>query len=135
MTRYLLDTNTASYVIRDNPPKARERLAKTPLHLVCISAITEAELRFGAASKPEATALSRRIGEFLDGIEIIPWDSPAAADYAELRARCQKDGTPLKALDMLIAAHAISLGATLVTSDQAFYQLRPGKLRLINWTK
>ncbi len=71
--RYLLDTNTASYVIKGNFPRVRERLMKTPMAEVGISVITEAELRFGVARKPAAVRLKTAVEEFLLRVETLPW--------------------------------------------------------------
>ena len=72
--RYLLDTNTASYVIKGNFPRVRQRLLKVPMAEVGISAVTEAELRFGVARKPEAVRLKTVVEEFLLRVETLPWD-------------------------------------------------------------
>ena len=90
--RYLLDTNTASYVIKGNFPRVRERLLKVPMAEVGISAVTEAELRFGVARKPEAVRLKTAVEEFLLRVEILPWDSEAAQQYAQVRANLERIG-------------------------------------------
>jgi tRNA(fMet)-specific endonuclease VapC len=118
MTRWLLDTNTVSYFIRDtlkNAPIAAQR----PENL-CISVITEAELLFGLRWRPGARRVNDMVVSFIGGIEVLPFDSTAAESYGVLRAEMQRVGKSLAALDMLIAAHALSRGATLVTSDAAF---------------
>src|SRR5216683_802123 len=81
-SRYLLDTNTASYIIKGNVARVRERLLKVPMSQVLISAVTEAELRFGAARKREAVRLKTAIDEFLLRVDSLPWDSNAARRYA-----------------------------------------------------
>lgn len=129
----MLDTNTASYVIKGNPPSVREQMLKVSMSGLCISAITEAELLHGTARKPEAGNLRIAVREFLQRIEILPWDSDAALSYADLRCRCEKDGISLGSMDMLIAAHAISERAVLVTNDKAFYNVRSDDLRLADW--
>jgi tRNA(fMet)-specific endonuclease VapC len=90
---------------------------------VCISAITEAELLRGLAKKPEAKGLSIAVKEFLLRLNILPWDSDAAEAYARLRTVCEKEGKPLGAMDMLIAAHSVAVGAVLITNDKAFYNV------------
>jgi tRNA(fMet)-specific endonuclease VapC len=85
-SRYLLDTNTASYIIKGNVPRVRERLLKVPMSQVLISAVTEAELLFGAARKREAVRLKTAIDEFLLRVDSLPWDSNAARRYAGVRA-------------------------------------------------
>jgi tRNA(fMet)-specific endonuclease VapC len=131
--RYLLDTNTASYVIKGNIPRIRERLLKVPMAQLAISAVTEAELLFGAARKPDAVRLKVAVEEFLLRVEARPWDSKAARYYADVRATLERHGKPMGNLDMMIAAHALALEAILVTNDRAFRRL--GNLKLEDWTK
>jgi tRNA(fMet)-specific endonuclease VapC len=131
--RYLLDTNTASYVIKGNIPSVRERLLKVPMARLAISTVTEAELLFGAARKPEAAQLKIAVDEFLLRVEALPWDSTAARYYADVRAALERSGAPMGNLDMMIAAHALALEAVLVTNDRAFRRL--SRLKLENWTR
>jgi len=131
--RYLLDTNTASFVIKGNIPRVRERLLKVPMAQLAISAVTEAELLFGAARKPEAVRLKVAVEEFLLRVEALPWDSKTARHYAEIRATLERQGKPMGNLDMMIAAHALAVEAVLVTNDRSFRRL--GKLKLEDWTK
>jgi tRNA(fMet)-specific endonuclease VapC len=131
--RYLLDTNTASYVIKGNVPRVRERLLEVPMSQLAISAITEGELLFGAARKPEAVRLKVAVEEFLLRVEPLPWDSKAAGHYADVRATLERQGKPMGNLDMMIAAHALAVEAILVTNDRSFHRL--GKLKLEDWTK
>src|SRR5262249_12656251 len=93
--RYLLDTNTCSYVIKGTFPRGGVRLLRVPLADVGISAVTEAELRFGVARRPAATRLSAAIDEFLLRLEILPWDSEAAKHYARVRAQLEAEGEPM----------------------------------------
>jgi tRNA(fMet)-specific endonuclease VapC len=123
MTRlYLLDTNTVSYLIKRHPQVTQHLLA-VPMHSVCISAITAGELAFGLAKRPEAVALKAAVNEFLRRVEVLPWDAAVAQTYGALRAQMQSKGTPLAALDMQIAAHAVHVNATLITSDHAFLHI------------
>jgi tRNA(fMet)-specific endonuclease VapC len=133
-TRYMLDTNTASYIIKGEPVEIRDHLFRVPMANVCISAITEAELLRGVAKKPEAKHLPIAVNEFLLRVEILPWDSLAAKAYAELRTSCESEGRSLGNMDMLIAAHARAEGAVLVTNDKAFYNIKH-LLTLEDWTK
>ena len=131
MTRlYLLDTNTVSYLIKRHPQVTQHLLA-VPMHSVCISAITAGELAFGLAKRPEAVALKAAVNEFLRRVEVLPWDAAVAQTYGALRAQMQNKGTPLAALDMQIAAHALHVNATLVTSDHAFLHI--DQLLVENW--
>lgn len=122
--RYLLDTNTASYVIKGNVPRVRERLLKIPTTDVAISTITEAELRCGVARLPAAKRLAVVVEEFLKFIDIRPWDSDAAREYAALRADVEQRGRPIGNLDLMIAAHALALGTVLVTNDRVFSRVQ-----------
>jgi tRNA(fMet)-specific endonuclease VapC len=129
----MLDTNTASYVIKGNIPRVRERLLKVPMAQLAVSAVTEAELLFGAARRPEAVRLKVAVEEFLLRVEALPWDSKAARLYSEVRATLERQGKPMGNLDMMIAAHALAVEAVLVTNDRSFRRL--GKLKFEDWTK
>ena len=90
--RYMLDTNTASYIIKGEPASIKKHLVNVPMVSICVSAITEAELLRGLAKKPEAKQLALVVKEFLLRVEILPWDSDAANAYAHLRTACEKEG-------------------------------------------
>jgi tRNA(fMet)-specific endonuclease VapC len=134
MLRYLLDTITVSYALRGDPPAVRAHLHRVPMAQVCVSMVTEAELRFGVALKPQATRLAALVDRFLSGVTSVPWDSAAAQSYAFLAAASWQKGKRLAAVDLFIAAHAHALRLTLVTSDQSFSQFR-GTLTLADWSK
>jgi tRNA(fMet)-specific endonuclease VapC len=131
--RYLLDTNTASYVIKGNFPRVRERLLKVPMSQVGISVVTEAELRFGVARLPEATKLKTVVEEFLLRVEVLPWTSEAAQHYARIRAALEKEGEPMGNLDMMIAAQALAEEAVLVTHDRVFRRVKG--LKVEDWIR
>ena len=131
--RYLLDTNMASYVIKGNFPRVRERLLKVPMAEVGISAVTEAELRFGVARKPEAARLKLAVEEFLVRVEVLPWGSEAAKEYALLRAVLEEEGQPMGNLDMMIAAQALAAEAVLVTHDRVFGRVKG--LKSVDWAE
>ena len=132
--RYMLDTNTASYIIKGEPAVIREHLLNVAMSNICVSAISEAELLRGVAKKPEAKRLHIAVKEFLLRVEILPWDSDAADAYAQLRTVCENEGKPLGVMDMLIAAHSVAVGAVLITNDKAFYNVGH-HLLLQDWTK
>jgi len=117
---FMLDTNTVSALVRRPHPQLDARFRAVPPALLCISAITEGELRFGLAKRPDATRLARTVNAFLKGMDIQPFDSAAAARYGDVRAALEAAGTPLAHLDTLIAAHALAEEAILVTHDGAF---------------
>ena len=131
MTRYLLDTNTVSHLIKKHPVVAR-RLVQVPITAVCISAITQGELLFGLARRPEATTLHKLVWEFLRRVDVLPWEAATAQAYAAARAAMQREGRVLAPLDLLIGTHALSLQAILVTNDQAFGHLQG--LQIEDWT-
>ena len=130
---YLLDTNIASCIIKGNSPAVDRRLVKVPMAQLAISAVTEGELRFGAARLPHAVRLHSLIEDFLLRVTILPWDSDATRRYGVLRATLEREGQPMGNLDVMIAAHALAVGAVLVTNDQAFARIK--KLKVEDWTK
>ncbi len=132
MTRYLLDTNAVSHLLRGNT-EIRKRLISVPMETICISAVTEGELRYGLARRPEATRLHAAVHELLLRLEVLPWDGPVATRYGNLRAELERIGRTLSPLDLMIAAHASAENAVLVSNDQAFSQM-PG-LRVEDWTR
>jgi tRNA(fMet)-specific endonuclease VapC len=130
---YLLDTNTVSYVIKGNFPGVRERLLKSTMAEVGISVVTEAELRFGVARRPEASSLKLAVEEFLLRVDILPWNSDAASHYARIRATLEGEGEPVGNMDLMIAAQALAAEAVLVTHDRVFRRVKG--LKLEDWTK
>ncbi len=131
MQIFLLDTNIASYVLRNNPPEVRVRLAMLPIEQIYISSITEAELLDGAKKRNHSEQLLFSINTFVSTVFVAPWNSAAARQYSELRVSLEKSGQPLGIFDMMIAAHAKSLGAILVTNDKAL--LNTTGLQSENW--
>ena len=121
-----------SHIIK-RQPQAIARLLEVPMHSVCISAVTAGELAFGLAKRPQAVALQAAVQEFLRRVEVMPWDAAVAQTYGALRAALNKNGTPLAALDLQIAAHALHVKATLVSNDKAFAQV--GGLAVEDWVK
>jgi tRNA(fMet)-specific endonuclease VapC len=131
--RYLFDTNTASCIIKGNSPAVDRRLVKVAMAQLAVSAVTEGELRFGAAGLPHAARLHNLIEDFLLRVAVLPWDSDAAQEYGRLRATLEREGQPMGNLDVMIGAHALALDAVLVTNDHAFARIK--KLKLVDWTK
>lgn len=130
----MLDTNTASYVIKGHPPQVRERLIAQPADSIVISVVTQAELLYGLDPKGHPAALATVIREFLLRVEILHWDEQAATVYGDLRSSCTSAGVTLGALDMMIAAHAVAANATLITHDQAFARIPDSVLAIDDWT-
>lgn len=133
MTLYMLDTNAASAAMR-GAPGMDERLRALDPAQWCISAITRAELRYGLALKPEAKNLAQYVGAFLQAATTAPWDQAAADTHGALRARLRRAGTPIGDFDEMIAAHALSLNAVLVTDNTRHFEQVVG-LALENWVR
>ncbi len=129
--RWMLDTNTVSYLIRDTYPNVRRQIAQRPQAALCISAITRSELLYGVARHPDATRINPVIQEFLRWVGTLDWTAEVADRHGELRAQLERDGIGLGTLDQMIAAHALALDLTLVSNDRAFE--RVADLRLENW--
>lgn len=131
MTRYMLDTNMVGHLVKAHT-RVIAHVKALPMNALCISAITEGELRYGLAKRPEATRLFSLVGAILQRLDILPWDHAAAARYGTLRAAMEQQGKSLGPLDLLIAAHALSADAILATNDRAFTMV-PG-LTVEDWT-
>lgn len=129
----MLDTNTVSYIVTGKSPIARAKLARLQSHeIACISIITEAEIRYGLARNPNAHALGSSLEGFFAKIQILAWSREEALAYGYLRAKQEASGKTLGNLDMLIAAHAIAVGAVLVTNDKAFSSVADLP-KTVNW--
>jgi tRNA(fMet)-specific endonuclease VapC len=130
MKRYMLDTNTVSHLLKAHPAVIR-RVVAAPMAALCISAITEGELLYGLAKRPEANRLHAAVREFLKRMDVLPWDSAVAEHYGAVRAAIERQGRALAPLDLLIATHALAVDSVLVTSDRAFSQV--AGLQLEDW--
>jgi tRNA(fMet)-specific endonuclease VapC len=117
---YLLDTNIVSYFVRGNFPEVRNQVAGKPLESLAVSAVTEGELRYWVASCPGSIRTRTGVEDFLVRVASLPWDSGAARSYAGARDQLKRKGRVLSSADLMIAAHALSLGLTLVTHDSVF---------------
>jgi tRNA(fMet)-specific endonuclease VapC len=125
----------ASFVIKGNFPAVRQKLLTIPMQDVAISTITEAEVRYGLARKGSPAALEELIKAFFKRVVILPWDSETARAYGDLRTLCSARGVVLSALDMMIAAHAVAINATLVTHDRAFSYVPTDVLTIEDWAE
>jgi tRNA(fMet)-specific endonuclease VapC len=130
---YLLDTDTASYIIKARSPAIREKLKTIPPDRVAVSVITRAELMYGLKRLPLQHQLHVAVRRFLMLIPVLPWDANAADHYAEIRHHLKNTGNLIGELDMMIAAHALALGATLVTNNVRHFQRIAAPLTLVNW--
>lgn len=129
--KYMLDTNICLYLMKHQPPQVRARFAECFVGDVVISAITLAELEFGVACSDEAQAHNQvLLDSLLEDILVAPFETQAARAYGPLRAANRERNKD--ALDKLIAAHALSLGVTLVTNNQADFKSYTG-LNVENW--
>ena len=130
--KYMLDTNICIYLMKHQPPEVRERFAQCFVGDVIISAVTLAELEFGIEGSSIAAKESNRsaLESLLDDIKVAPFDAQAAKAYGPIRA-AYKDRNR-DALDKLIASHAVALGVTLVTNNEADFVNYAG-LRVENW--
>jgi len=130
--RYMLDTNICSYVLRSRPASVKQRFDEAGPEALCISSVVLAELLYGAARHPAGAVIRREIRDFVSRLAVLPWDEAAADHYGDLRAGLERHGRPLGAMDLLIAAHARSRGATLVSNDVRHFERVEGLL-VANW--
>ena len=133
MTHYLLDTNAVSAALRGSPGIDQRLLQLEPGDW-SISAVTHSELRYGLALKPDALRLARLVDGFLQTATTAPWDAAAAEVHGRLRATLRLRGTPIGDFDEMIAAHALALGAVLITDNVRHFGLVPG-LVVENWQR
>jgi tRNA(fMet)-specific endonuclease VapC len=131
VTRYMLDTNIISDLIRNPQGKVVKRIAKVGEDTVCTSIIVAAELRYGCA-KSGSKKLLRVVDALLEELPVLPFDIPADADYGAIRAQLETAGRPIGGNDLLIAAHAHAIDATVVTANiNEFRRIRG--LKVENW--
>lgn len=130
---YMLDTNIVSAEFRHATPVGT-RLATLDTWQWCISSVTWSELCFGAALRPDSNKLARLIHEFGRTARILPWDGHAAEHHGRLRASLRQTGQPIGHFDEMIAAHALSIGAILVTDNTRHFSRISG-LSCENWLR
>ena len=131
--RFLLDTNVVSDLVRHPRGRIADRIAVVGEQQVCTSIIVAAELRFGALKK-NSLRLTAQLEAILNAIEVLPLGPPVDVVYGELRAALERGGQPIGANDLLIAAHALSLGYTVVTdNDREFSRIE--NLGVENWLR
>lgn len=132
MPRYMLDTDTCSYVIKRTNDKLLKKLSRTPVQDVCVSVVTKAELLYGVELSPRRQNDSAAVAAFLRHVEVLDFPDTAAAHYADICASLKKRGTMIGANDLFIAAHARALGLTLVTNNVREFKRVEG-LIVENW--
>ena len=130
MALFMLDTDTISFALRGHGGVGLEVAQRRPSEL-CMSAITLAELRFGA-DKRKSKKIRAAVDAFADAIQVLPFDASAAARFGLIAASLSERGVPIGQMDTLIASHALVLNATLVTNNQKHFSKVHG-LRLVNW--
>jgi tRNA(fMet)-specific endonuclease VapC len=132
--RYMLDTNTLIYVLNARPhhQAVLDRFDQEDVRQLCISSITLAELRYGIEKSQKREANRAKLRRAIDTLNVVPFESRAADAYGTLRAALERAGTPCGPLDMLIAAHALSLNLTLVTNNVREFA-RVKSLKVENW--
>ena len=130
---HMLDTDITSYIIRDKSPLIAEKLAEIEPSMVGISVITRAELLYGLKKLPINHGLHLIVRQFLRIIRIFSWDMEAADHYADIRHQLVSTGQPIGEMDMMIAAHALALGAILVTNNTRHYERIDGPIMIKNW--
>lgn len=128
---FLLDTNICIYIINGRSAGALQRFSGLQYGQVGISSITGAELCFGVSESASARN-QQALDKFLAPLEVMPFDEGAMREYGRLRAHLEACGTPIGAMDLLIAAHALALSSVLVTNNLREFRRVPG-LSLENW--
>ena len=124
--RRVLDTNVCIHVIRRRPPAVLRRFEEYEVGEVGVSSVTAAELFYGAEKSAVPEQNREALSRFLLPLEVLAFGDEAAAAYGRVRAALEKAGTPIGPLDALIAAHAVSLGVTLVTNNTREFSRVPG---------
>ncbi|MBH0194445.1 MAG: type II toxin-antitoxin system VapC family toxin [Nitrospira sp.] len=130
--KLMLDTNICIYLIKQQPPSIIERFQSHPVGDIGISSITAAELAYGVSKSRHSYKNRHALEQFLAPLQVAAFDQVAAWSYGRLRQQLEAKGTPIGSMDMLIAAHALSLGAKLVSNNLREFRHVPG-LRLENW--
>jgi tRNA(fMet)-specific endonuclease VapC len=130
--KLMLDTNICIYVIKQRPERVIERFRSLAIGDVGISIITLAELQYGAGKSSQPKRNHDALQQFVSPLRVADFDRRASAAYGEIRPKLEHKGHPIGAMDLLIAAHALSLGVPLVTSNVKEFKHVPG-LVVENW--
>jgi tRNA(fMet)-specific endonuclease VapC len=128
---YLLDTNIISDLVRNPTGKVFQQISGVAETSICTSIIVACELRFGAA-KNGSIRLQQQLEQILQFIPILPFETPVELQYAEIRTYLEQQGTPIGPNDLLIAAHALTLGLTVITANLREFSRVP-TLNVENW--
>lgn len=130
--KLMLDTNICINIIKQQPVAVLKRFLEYQLGDIGISSITLSELRYGVAKSTYQEKNAKALDEFIIPLEVLSFDEEAARIYGDIRAALEKAGTPIGAMDMLIAAHAVSLGIPLVTNNTREFARIP-TLTVVDW--
>ena len=130
--KLMLDTNICIYIIKQKPPEVLVRFNSYEVGDIAVSSITVAELQFGVRKSQQPERNQHALDQFLLPLTVVDFDQAAAATYGEVRASLERQGQPIGPLDMLIAAHALSLKLTLVTNNVGEFDRVQG-LVVKNW--
>jgi len=133
MLRYMLDTDICSYVMKRSHDALLQRLQKVPVSEVCVSVITKSELLYGVEVSPRRQQDQAALTAFLNYVEVLDFPDNASSHYAQIRAQLKRSGKIIGANDLFIAAHARSLGLTLVTHNTPEFR-RVHRLAIEDWT-
>lgn len=131
---YLIDTNICIYIMNNQPPEVIQRFKSKDVGQIGISSITVSELYYGVSKSKYRKKNSTRLEEFLTPFEILAYDQKASKFYGEIRAQLEKSGDIIGPLDLLIAAHALSLNLVLITNNKKEFNLVKS-LKIENWVK
>jgi tRNA(fMet)-specific endonuclease VapC len=132
MKRYMLDTDMCSYIIREHPASVLKRFQTLAMEQLCVSVVTYAELIYGVERSSSRRINRPVIEDFVRHLDVMGWDTEAADQYGVIRAELEAAGTLIGAMDMMIAAHAKSIKAVLVTNNQKHFNKVRG-LKIDNW--
>ena len=130
--KLMLDTNICIYIIKQQPVAVLKRFLEYQIGDIGISSITLSELRYGVAKSAHQEKNNKALDEFIIPLEVVSFDEEAAHIYGDIRATLEKAGTPIGSMDMLIAAHAVSLGIPLVTNNTREFVRIPA-LNIVDW--
>lgn len=130
---YLLDTNIVSALIRAKNQRLEKRFQSIPIAHVSVSSVVRAELMYELKSLPSSHPLHGEVRFFMKAMRVLPWDEACADRYAEVCYKLTSAGEPIGEFDMMIAAHALALDATLVTNNADRYKSIPLPLKIENW--
>ena len=133
MPRFMLDTDTCSYIMKRSHPQVIKRLQSVAVGDVCMSVVTKAELLYGVEVSPRRAQDAAALAAFLPYVDALDLTDDAATHYADIRADLKKRGTMIGANDLFIAAHARAQDLTLVTNNSIEFE-RVSGLALENWT-